>query len=62
MRFFALSSLIDNTLDISFNDINDYGFYLLSLGNFGNISELYLGGNKIGDDGMNYISNFKKLE
>ena len=50
------------SLDISGNDINDYGFYLLSLGHLGNISELYLGGNKIGDDGMNYISNFKKLE
>ena len=50
------------SLDISGNDINDYGFYLLSIGNLGNITELYLGGNKIGDDGMTYISNFKKLE
>ena len=50
------------SLDISGNDINDYGFYLLSKGKFKNITELYLGGNKIGDDGMNYISNFQKLE
>ena len=50
------------SLDISGNDINDYGFYLLAMGNFGNISELYLSGNKIGDDGMTYISYFKKLE
>ena len=33
------------TLDISGNDINDYGFYLLSEGNLGkegNLKELYL--------------------
>ena len=49
-------------LDISGNEINDYGFYLLSLGKFENLLELYLGSNKIGDDGIAYISNFKKLE
>ena len=49
-------------LDISGNDINDYGFFLLSNGKFENLKELFLGGNKIGDDGMNYISNFKNLE
>ena len=51
-----------SSLNIFGNDINDYGFYLLSLGKFENLSELYLGANKIGDDGMAYISNFKKLE
>ena len=49
-------------LNIFGNDINDFGFYLLSLGKFKNISELYLGANKIGDDAMTYIANFKNLE
>jgi len=56
----ALKGII--RLDISGNDINDYGFYLLATGNLKNVKELCLGGNKIGDDGMNYISNFKNLE
>ena len=49
-------------LSISNNDINDYGFYHLSTGNLKKIKEIYLSGNKIGDEGMAYISNFKLLE
>ena len=50
------------TLNIFGNDINDYGFYILSKGEFNNISELYLGANKLGDDAMTYMANFKNLE
>ena len=51
-----------STLNIFGNDINDYGFYILSKGKFENISELYLGANKLGDDAMTYMANFKNLE
>ena len=49
-------------LNIFGNDINDYGFYLLSEGEFNQLKELYLGANKIGDDALTYISKFKELE
>ena len=49
-------------LNIFGNDINDYGFYLLSEGEFNQLKELYLGANKIGDDALTYISRFKELE
>ena len=50
------------TLNIEGNDINDYGLYLLSTGKLSEIEELFLGKNKLGDESVAYIYNFKKLE
>ena len=49
-------------LYIEGNEINDYGLYLLATGKLTQITELFLGRNKIGDEGISYINNFKKLE
>jgi Leucine-rich repeat (LRR) protein len=50
------------SLHIEDNEINDYGLYLLAIGKLNGVSELFLGRNKLGDDGLAYIENFKNLE
>ena len=49
-------------LYIEGNDINDYGLLLLSTGKLKHINELYLAKNKLGDDAISYLLNFKNLE
>ena len=50
------------SLHIEDNEINDYGLYLLAIGKLNGVSELFLGRNKLGDDGLAYIENFENLE
>ena len=50
------------SLYIEGNDINDYGVFLLSTGKLTHITELFLAKNKIGDDAVSYLLNFKNLE
>ena len=50
------------SLHIEDNEINDYGLYLLANGKLKGVSELFLGRNKLGDDGLAYLDLFENLE
>ena len=50
------------SLHIEDNEINDYGLYLLAKGKLNGVSELFIGRNKLGDDGLAYLDLFENLE